>query len=293
MATSASLETIRTAVRTGGARPVPPPNAPGGVLGLLNMLNPIGTAQAQEIDPDEENRGSLEESSDPMEPIRTARYSQARAALAAVDPLNPALQRLSSPGAAPTEEEITRLQAATRTAEAARADPLRGSPFPSSPPNFEERLGSGAFTEVIRGASSPEISFEPPDKPIEVTGRTKPEEGVSYEQGIRERFEIKKPEWPWEESDLRPDGVKDSDTIEAKYSADFSKSIYNPEVNLPFRHGEVERTLEQAINYLAKSKSLTYYTNSLELAEFCVKTFRAAGLKNFRFVIVPASRKLP
>ena len=102
------------------------------------MLNPIGPAQAQEIDPNEENRGSAEkaesEELQPGEALGLQRFNAAREALRELDPKNHAFAFFSPPGEVPTEAEIESLERAIREVGAARAssplDPTGLSPRP-------------------------------------------------------------------------------------------------------------------------------------------------------------------
>ena len=91
---------------------------------------------------------------------------------------------------------------------------------------------------------------------------------------------------------MNPDGVDDGLVGEAKYSDGFAGSIYNPDLNLSFEHGEVERVIQQASKYhgFAPDSLLTYYVNDQDFAECLVRTFRSAAISNFRVIIVPATR---
>ena len=86
----------------------------------MSALNPIGTAAAQEIDPEEENRGLAEESSDPTQPIRTARYYSAMNALREIDPKNPELVTLTAPNYVPSETDVGRVELAAKVASLKR-----------------------------------------------------------------------------------------------------------------------------------------------------------------------------
>ena len=95
--------------------------APGGILGFLNALNPIGIAQAQEIEPEEENRRPGEPGeSEPGDALLLQRYDAAWEALRAIDPSNRNLETMEPPGSIPTEADIARVEAAARDASIAR-----------------------------------------------------------------------------------------------------------------------------------------------------------------------------
>ncbi len=70
-------------------------------------------------------------------------------------------------------------------------------------------------------------------------------------------------------------------------------AFYNPERGLSFTDKEVDATIEQAMNYALGDppRKLIYYTNDWALAEYYTRAFRGVGLSNFRFIIVPATRK--
>ncbi len=71
---------------------------------VLNALNPIGTASAQEEDSDKKER--VEEITDPTQEVRTARYNSAINSLQAVDPTNKQAQMWTEPNHVPTESDV-------------------------------------------------------------------------------------------------------------------------------------------------------------------------------------------
>ena len=90
-----------------------------GRVGFFSMLNPIGTAWAQERDPDE-SREVTEEPAELAMTSRNARYNDALQSLKAIDPSNQNLSMLEPSGYIPTEAEIARVEAAAKEAAIAR-----------------------------------------------------------------------------------------------------------------------------------------------------------------------------
>lgn len=92
---------------------------------------------------------------------------------------------------------------------------------------------------------------------------------------------------------MKPDAAASDMVIEIKYTDDFSRSIYNSKLGLPFADREVNDTIEQAMKYANGDppKNLLYYTNDWSLAEYYTRAFRGIGLSKFRFIIVPATRR--
>ncbi len=129
------------------------PNEPSGILGLLGMLNPIGTAHAAEAEGEGEGRPLAEGPPDPMEPIRTARYVQAWRSLKEIDPDNRELEMLEPPGYVPTEADIARIEGAAKEAAIARTcDFLRpdGQPIGQRGRSSEIRVMSGGLPAAQR-----------------------------------------------------------------------------------------------------------------------------------------------
>ncbi|RYC33466.1 hypothetical protein D3273_03060 [Lichenibacterium minor] len=91
---------------------------PCGLVGLLNALNPVGTAQAAEEPPGRLLRREGEPAEpaelEPGEVMRVQRFNAAREALEKINPRSRAFQFLEKPGALPSEAEIAQLEAAVR-----------------------------------------------------------------------------------------------------------------------------------------------------------------------------------
>ena len=144
---------VPAAQRPGGAPKARPSSEPGGILGLLGMLSPIGTASAEEVDPEEENRGLGEESLDPTAEVRIERYANARSALKAIDPNNQQLFTLTRPDYVPSEADVQRVEAAARTAAITRVcDFLRPDGHPIGRPGSSStiRLMPGGLSAAQR-----------------------------------------------------------------------------------------------------------------------------------------------
>lgn len=82
--------------------------------------------------------------------------------------------------------------------------------------------------------------------------------------------------------------------VEAKFVEDWGFSLRNPSSpngSKPWAVAERQKMLEQATKYSEGFKGgVIYHTNSVELANYYTNEFRNNGVKNFRFIITPASR---
>ena len=279
-------ETVRTAARTGGPQPARPPGGTGAILGLLNMLNPIGTALAQEIDPEEENRGSTE----PVEPaelqpgeaVRLQHFNAAREALKELDPQNQAFEFLRPPGEVPTEAEIESLERATREVVAARAcSPLN----PSGLPTVAQPRASVA-PRLLRSV----------DVPIGLTlnarGETIIQRANNYAEEARKALAFDPAPPKYKEGESRPDGVReDYNTdaqvaLEVKYLSISERGLRDPSRDVAFIN---QQDVDQARKYLDKFQGgLLWVTNNLELADKYERLFEDNGLSGFRVVFIPS-----
>ena len=171
--------------------------APGGIMGFLSALNPIGTAQAQEFEPGEESRRVGEPAEqEPGDALLIQRFAAALQALREVDPNNRSLASLEPPGYVPTEEAIERIEAATRAARNARVDPepaLHPEADPRSLPELHLPLET---PDYLRRALYPEIELGPQGVVITVTGRNAQQRGASYQDGIVAQFGLTHPTTP-------------------------------------------------------------------------------------------------
>lgn len=88
------------------------------------------------------------------------------------------------------------------------------------------------------------------------------------------------------------DGVDTA--VEAKYVADWTQSLRNPDSpagDLPFAVSEQQAMVDQAAKYSAGFEGgVIYHTNSVDLANYYSQAFNEAGITNFRFVITPATK---
>ena len=128
-------------------------------------------ASAEEIDPEEENRGLAEESLDPTEPIRVERYEAARNALKEIDPQSHELEGWSPHGYGPTEADIARLEAATKAALAAKAD-----------------LGPPSAALPAIAAANGRLEPSPPGLVFSVSGHSTTAIGDTYSEQVREFY---------------------------------------------------------------------------------------------------------
>ena len=264
----------------------PPPTAHG-LSGLLELVNPIGAASAQEIEPDEENRGLESESGDPTEQLRIERYVKALNTLREIDSNNAALARLSAPGYVPTERDIARLEAAARTALAAKAD--LGPPSETLPASPD-----------ANGRREP----SPPGLVISVRGATTKQVGDSYSEQVREFYGAVAAEKSNQPKASVPDGlmINQDDgniiAIEAKYvgrwgpGSPYYVALPGYSGELPYKSEAVEKIVDQALKYdKAYRAGVLWVTNSDEFVDAYTEKFVAAGVKNFRFVVIPAVRE--
>ena len=285
---SAPPAIVPVALKAGGG-----PEVGSTIPSKISSPRPSGLILAQEVDPDEESRRSGEPGEpQPGDALRVQRFNTALKALRAVDPANQNLNSLEPPGYVPTEADIARVEAATEKAKIATGatDPSLG-PLSNAfqKPELSQHLD---MPESFRKAFYPEIQPGPPGVVIQVSGRTAAQRGLSYQAGIVDRFGLTSPDAKWEAAGLKPDGLDGGQVGEAKYTDGFASSIYNPDLDLPFEHDEVERTKQQALKYsrFAPDETLTYYVNDQDFAEYLVRTFRSVSISNFRVIIVPATR---
>ena len=277
--------------RPGGTPKAKPSGVPNGILGQLGIFNPMGTASAAEIDPEEETRGRGEESFDPTAEIRIERYASARSALKEIDPHNQELFTLTPPDYVPSEADVQRLEASARAAviraQREKAD-VAGPNQPPAQTTSAEAAGKGPFNSRLPDGS---ISLGPPGFSVKVSGRSAQERGNSYESAIRQYLGTTKPTSSGANGDLKPDRVLGDHAFEVKYSDDFSSSIYNPEIDIGFTHEAVERNLAQARRYEERfAGRITYFTNNEALARAYTQLFKDNGVSRCRFVVIPAVR---
>jgi len=76
--------------------------------------------------------------------------------------------------------------------------------------------------------------------------------------------------------------------VEAKFVDNWASSLRNPASpigNRPFAVAEQAKVLAQARKYSAAFDEVIYHSNSPELIAHFTKVFKAAGIKNFRFIL--------
>jgi phage-related protein (TIGR01555 family) len=130
-------------------------SASGPVGAALRMLNPVGSAAAQEGEPDEENRGLAEELLDPTAEVRVEQYARAMNVLRAIDPKSPELVTLTAPDYIPSNGDIERVQAASEAASIKRVRDFvmpGGVPIGQPGNKFEIRAIRGGGLQKAREA---------------------------------------------------------------------------------------------------------------------------------------------
>ena len=163
---------------------------PEGLAWLLNLLNPVGTAQAQTIPPDEPTR-RLTESTEPAEPqpgevVRIQRFVQARQALKEIDPTNRELQILEPPRYVPSEGDIARMESAAREAAIQRVcDFLRPNGKPIGEPGTSTRI-----REMPGGLQAAQRDFDCPSKCSDVVEFRKVGWRGCLSAGARSHFDL-------------------------------------------------------------------------------------------------------
>ncbi len=135
---------------------------------------------------------------------------------------------------------------------------------------------------------------------FEVRGNNTTELGDSYSDAVNAYSGTQKAPRAPELGGSEPDGVlvsRDSGErfcVEAKFFEDWSKSLYNPDLRRVFPHGQVQKTIDQALKYDDHCpEGVEWYTNSLDFVKAYSPKFKKAGVKNFTFTIIPAVRVKP
>ncbi|RYB03241.1 DUF1073 domain-containing protein [Lichenibacterium ramalinae] len=130
---------------------------PGSLARLFNVLNPVGTAQAQTIPPEEPSR-RLAEPTDPAERepgevVRVRNFVRAWQTLKEIDPTNRELETLEPPGYVASEADVARMESAAREAAIQRVcDFLRpdGKPIGERGTSTTVRVMSGGLPAAER-----------------------------------------------------------------------------------------------------------------------------------------------
>ena len=132
-------------------------NQPGSLAWLLNLLNPVGTAQAQGIPPEEPSRRPAEPTDpaerEPGEVVRVRNFVRAWQTLKEIDPTNRELETLEPPGYVASEADVARMESAAREAAIQRVcDFLRpdGKPIGERGTSTKIRVMSGGLPAAER-----------------------------------------------------------------------------------------------------------------------------------------------
>ncbi|HXR90212.1 MAG TPA: hypothetical protein VN750_08015 [Steroidobacteraceae bacterium] len=168
-------------------------------------------------------------------------------------------------------------------------------------PNRPSGLLNGTGEVGPEGAAAPYDTTDP----VAISGTTTRELSNSYEAAVRELYG----DVPFQQRQYTAvvdgelvRGVADAVTtvdgvdtaVEAKYVADWTQSLRNPDSpagDLPFAVSEQQAMVDQAAKYSAGFEGgVIYHTNSVDLANYYSQAFNEAGITNFRFVITPATK---
>ena len=123
----------------------------GSSLGrVLEALSPISSAQAEEADPEVENRGLLEEFIDPLAEVRIAEFDAILSKIREVDPHNPELSYVEPSNSVPSNETISRASEALREAVLRN---LQNQLMPGGKPIGQQ--GNGRDIRVVPGGGLP------------------------------------------------------------------------------------------------------------------------------------------
>ncbi|MBB4576271.1 hemagglutinin repeat-containing protein [Rhizobium lentis] len=138
--------------------------------------------------------------------------------------------------------------------------------------------------------------------PVTADGRTTREKADSYEENVREEYDNATAEERRYQTVVDGEvvnGVADDVTridgkltaVEAKYVADWTKSIRNPFGTIgswSWSKTEQAKVLAQAKKYSqAFAGGVIYHTNSVEFANYYSKVFLANGITNVKFLLTP------
>jgi hypothetical protein len=169
-------------------------------------------------------------------------------------------------------------------------------------------VSANAAAEVADGvevsANAAESAFATTEG-VAVSGRRAIDRSASYEKGVRNMygdlpFSRRRFEGFIDGSEVR--GVVDNTTsvdgkltaVEAKYVDDWATSLRNPASEMggkPWAVNEQEQMIQQGKKYSKYFPGgVVYHTNSVDLAVHYTNVFRESGVRNFSFVITPATR---
>src|SRR5579883_1734652 len=168
------------------------------------------------------------------------------------------------------------------------------------------RLAAPA-AEAIDAVEAPAIAAESAfatTEGVAVSGGRAIDRAASYETGVRNLYgdsPISQRRFEFAMDDRNVSVVADSTTsingkltaVEAKYVDDWVTSLRNPASEIggkPWAADEQQKMIQQAKTYsLNFPAGAIYHTNSVDLAAYYTNVFRNSGVRNFRFVITPAT----
>ncbi|GEM_PF-2250901 len=168
---------------------------------------------------------------------------------------------------------------------------------------------AGSAAEAIDAVEAPAIAAEGAFETTEgvaVSGGRAIDRAASYETGVRNLYgDLPISQRRFEVVDLdgtEVSGIADSIisidgeliAVDAKYVDDWATSLRNPGSEVggePWARNEQMTMIQQAKAYVLNFPSgVVYHTNSVDLAAYYTNVFRKSGLRNFRFVITPATK---
>jgi hypothetical protein len=139
---------------------------------------------------------------------------------------------------------------------------------------------------------------------VAVSGGRAIDRGASYEIGVRKMYgdlPISERKFKFFMDGRKVSGIADNTTsidgkltaVEVKYVDDWATSLRNPASEnggKPWAVDEQQTMIRQAKAYSQYfSGGIVYHTNSVDLAAYYTNVFRNSGVRNFRFVITPAT----
>jgi hypothetical protein len=162
---------------------------------------------------------------------------------------------------------------------------------------------AGSVAEVAVDGMVAESTFATTEG-VAVSGTRAIDRAASYEIGVRNLYgdlPISERRFDGVVDGRDVSGVADNTTsinrkltaVDAKYVDDWGASLRNPASEIggkPWAVNEQEKMIQQAKAYSQNFPGgVIYHTNSVDLAAYYTKVFRKSGVRNFSFVITPAT----
>jgi len=156
---------------------------------VASLLNPIGTAQAQEVDPEAENRGLFGELVDPLADVRAAAY---QSTVNQIRQLNPGYATVTGPNFAPSEASIegalndlsqARAQVATAIANGHAFDSHAAEFSVATRSDFQGVVQSTLANPntLFRGLSNGQSAFHnPSSNTVVIVNPSTPDSGTAF-----------------------------------------------------------------------------------------------------------------